>query len=348
LLKAHEVNMTGEELLAAREKLSLSQPAFAKALNDVMSRRYDASKVSRWETGGERIPPAVSEHVVFLVNRHATAKANKAATIVAVANQKGGVGKTVTAINLAYVLAAKGYDALLIDADTQSNATVHTGVDKSTLLDLDRGGQTLYHALRRSGLPLASVVRPTHVPGLHLVPAGMSLAAADTELANDLDGQHVLKDSLSPLRSAYDFIIIDCAPNLGFVTINALAAADYVLIPSQAEPHSMLGIENVITTITKIRRRINPDLKVLGIVPTMVDLRTAQAKASLKDLEDEWGSTTMIFPLIPRATVYGEAAAAQEITLRGDPKAAGAKTFAAIAKQLIAINASAREVEQHG
>ena len=333
--------MTGDELRALRERRGQTQPEFAAWLNGLMGRRYDKQKISRWETERERVPRDVSGilHIAALV-RPEPLPFRRAVTV-AVALQKGGTAKTATSVNLAYVLARAGNRVLLVDADSQGNATVHVGISQQDVVRLSRESRTHYHALTGKA-SLASVILATEVAGLEVVPASIALSAAEAELYHDPTGITTMAEMLAAVWSDYDFVIIDCAPALGMITSNALVAADYLLIPCQTEAHAILGLEQLSETIAKIRRRANPALEVLGIVPTMYSARQSQDRASLEDMKALWGRHLPMFEPIPRSTVYSQAAAANAITLAGDPGAPGMETFIAIAARLMDIAARPR------
>ena len=328
--------MTGDELRALREKRGLAQPEFAAWLNGLTGRRYDKQKISRWETERERVPRDIDGILkIAALVRDEPLPCRKAITV-AVALQKGGTAKTATCVNLAYVLASAGNRVLLVDADSQSNATAHVGVSQQEVVRLSRDGRTHYHALTGKAV-LSDVILTTAVPGLDLVPSSIALSAAEAELYHEPTGITVMAEMLSAVRADYDFVIIDCAPALGMITSNALVAADYLLIPCQTEAHAILGLDQLSETIAKIRRRTNPALQILGIVPTMYTARQSQDRASLEDMKAVWGGQVPIFEPIPRSTVYSQAAAANTITLAGDPGAPGMETFVAIAARLIEI-----------
>lgn len=335
--------MTGEELRALRERLGKTQPEFAVWLNDLLSRRYDKQKVSRWETDREKVPRDVAGTLAIAALGLDRPQRHGPAVTVAVALQKGGTAKTATSVNLSYVLARAGNRVLLVDADSQGNATVHVGVTKERMVELTKQGRTHYHALTGK-TPLTDVILHTDVPGLDLVPSSIALAAAEADLYHEPTGIGAMADMLSSARADYDFIVIDCAPALGMVTSNALAAAQLLLIPCQTEAHAILGLEHLLETVAKIRRRSNPDLRFLGIVPTMYTARQSQDRASLDELHSQWGAQIPLFEPIPRSTVYSQASAANMITLAGDPGAPGLETFVAIADSLM-VTAGLREVQ---
>ena len=333
--------MTGEELRALRESRGQTQLEFAAWLNGLMGRRYDKQKISRWETERERVPRDVAGILSIVALTRAAPLPSRRAVTVAVALQKGGTAKTATSVNLAYVLARAGNRVLLVDADSQGNATVHVGISQQDVVRLSREGRTHYHALTGKA-SLADVILPTEVEGLRVVPASIALSAAEAELYHDPTGISAMSEMLAVVRADYDFVIIDCAPALGMITSSALVAADYLLIPCQTEAHAILGLEQLSETIAKIRRRANPSLEILGIVPTMYSARQSQDRASLDDMKALWGQQLPMFEPIPRSTVYSQAAAANVITLAGDPGAPGMETFIAIAARLMDIAARPR------
>lgn len=328
--------MTGDALRALRERLGKTQPEFATWLNELLSRRYDKQKVSRWETDREKVPKDVAGALSIAALGLGRPDRCGPALTVAVALQKGGTAKTATSINLAYVLARASNRVLLVDADSQGNATAHVGIPGNRVVELTRQGRTHYHALTGK-TPLRDVILSTGVPNLDIVPASIALAAAEADLYHEPTGIGAMAEMLAGVKADYDFIVIDCAPALGMVTSTALAAAQQLVIPCQTEAHAILGLEHLTETITKIRRRSNPNLQILGIVPTMFTARLGQDKASLDDLHVQWGAKIKMFEPIPRSTVYSQAAAANVITLAGDPGAPGVETFVALAARLMEV-----------
>lgn len=199
--------------------------------------------------------------------------------IIAIANQKGGVGKTTTAVNLAATLAELGKRVLLVDSDPQGNATVGLGVDRRRL------AISIYDVLIK-GARLQEAVRSTPVPGLDLVPATIDLAGAEIELVNQISRENRLKKAIHPVREDYDFILVDCPPSLGLLTINALTAAHSVLVPIQCEYYALEGVSLLHNTIHLVREALNPELELEGVLLTMYDGRTnlsAQVAESVKD-----------------------------------------------------------------
>jgi len=332
--------MQGDELKSLRERRGENQQEFAAWLNGQLGRKYDKQRISRWELGAERVPQAVA--AMLHESAEALPARPKNAVVVSVANQKGGVAKTASAVNIAYLLSQTGAAVLLVDADPQSNATMHVGLAPQ-LLDLDRQQRTLFHVLK--GVPAASAVHATDYAGLSVLPASVSLADADIELASPLMGQQVLREKFDEIRDAFDFIVVDCAPNLGMVTINALAAADFLLVPVQTEAHSLIGVQRLFHTVDLLRRRANLRLDVLGLLPTLYSAGNSQDRETLADIERSYAAKVPIFPPVPRRTVYAKAAAAGVITLAGDPSAPGHESYKAVRDAI--LEAAKRREARH-
>ena len=250
------------------------------------------------------------------------------ARVIAVANQKGGVGKTTTAINLSASIALAEKPILLIDADPQGNTTTGIGFQK------DPSRRTLYHALSL-GEPLSTVIIKTQVEGLDLIPSDRNLAGAAIELATAENREHRLKELIQQIRSDYAFIIVDCPPTLDLITLNVLVASDSVLVPIQCEYLALEGVSELLDTLMRIRRTLNPDLAVEGIVLTMYDDRTTLSRQVSADLRSFFG-TQVFESVIPRNVRLAEAPSHGKPIMFYDIHSKGAEAYIQLAKEVIA------------
>ena len=248
-------------------------------------------------------------------------------TIYAIANQKGGVGKTTTAVNLAACVAEAGYETLLVDIDPQSNATLGLGIDKHIK-------PTVYDALV-GDLDLADTVVDSGIEHLGVIPAGPGLAGATIELPRLVGSEHRLRDALTSLRDRYAFVFLDCPPSLGPLTVNALVAADRVIVPVQAEYFALEGLAGLLDTLSLVQRELNPRLAVAGMLLTMYDGRTRLAQDVEREVREHFPA--LVFEtVIPRNVRIGESPSFGKPVIHYDPHSAGADAYFELAKEVAA------------
>jgi len=248
-------------------------------------------------------------------------------TVISVVNQKGGVGKTTTAVNLAAYLGKRSQKTLLIDADPQGNATSGLGFAKK---DQEK---TTYDVMINE-LPLMEAVQSTEYRNLSLCPANIELTGAEIELISVPEREKVLAKAVSPIRNQFDYILIDCPPSLGLMTINALTASDSILIPIQAEYHALEGLEQLIGTYSLVKNSSNPELEVLGIVITMFDTRTQLAHQVEAEVREHFPEQ-VFKTVIPRNVRLSEAPSYGKPILAYDKWSRGARAYDSLAKEII-------------
>ncbi|MHB1611804.1 MAG: ParA family protein [Sulfobacillus sp.] len=247
--------------------------------------------------------------------------------VIAVANQKGGVGKTTTVINLAAYLADAGKRVLAVDIDPQGNTTTGLGIDKSVI------EESMYDALLGDAQIMDALV-PTDIVGLHLVPATIDLAGAEVELAHMDHRETLLKGRLASIRDRYDYVFIDCPPSLGLLTINALTASDAVMIPIQCEFFALEGLSQLLSTIELVKERLNPQLQLEGVVLTMFDGRTNLASQVAEEVRAHFRSK-VYKAVIPRTVRLSEAPSHGLPIMRYDPKSRGADGYRLLAEEVV-------------
>jgi chromosome partitioning protein len=247
--------------------------------------------------------------------------------IIAVANQKGGVGKTTTAVNLSAALGSQGCRVLLVDTDPQGNATSGLGIAVA-------GDEATIYETLIDGLAADEAIRPTEVPGLEVLPADNRLAGADLELVSVFRREYVLSQALKPVVGRYQYLIIDCPPSLGLLTLNALTAAHSVLVPIQCEYYALEGLGRLLETVERIRESLNPNLGIEGILLTMFDSRLNLSMQVAEEARQFFGNR-VYRTMIPRNVRVGEAPSFGKPVTTYDPSCIGAASYFDLAKEIM-------------
>ena len=247
--------------------------------------------------------------------------------VIAIINQKGGVGKSTTAINLSAALGEMGKQVLLIDLDPQGNSSSGLGVEKN------RVSRCIYDALLND-IPLTDIIIPDVSKGLDVVPATINLACAEVELVSEMARENRLKDAIGPMRGRYDYVFIDCPPSLGLLTINALVAADKLLIPIQCEFYALEGVTKLLDSMKRVKSRLNPSLDIYGVLLTMSDNRTTLSRQVSDEVRRFFGK--IVFETsIPRTVKLSEAPSFGQPITQYDPTGKGAQSYIDLAKEVI-------------
>jgi len=247
--------------------------------------------------------------------------------IIALVNQKGGVGKSTTAVNLGAALAVRGQRVLVVDSDPQGNTTTGFGIDKGRI------ERDVYDVLMQQAT-IAEVIQPSEIEGLDVVPATINLAGAEIELVSGLSRETRMRSALAPIADTYDFTLIDCPPSLGLLTINALTAAREIIIPVQAEYYALEGLSQLTNVVRRVREALNPTLHVSGVLVTMFDGRTRLAMEVLDELE-RYFPEQMFKTQIPRNIRLSEAPSFGKPVILFDIKSRGAQAYISLAKEML-------------
>jgi chromosome partitioning protein len=250
--------------------------------------------------------------------------------IIAIVNQKGGVGKTTTAINLSACIAERGYKVLLIDVDPQGNSTSGLGIEKSQL------SQSIYDVMI-NGVNARQAVCRTMIDTLDIIPANIDLVGAEVELVPRMAREQILKAALKSIRNDYDYIFMDCPPSLGLITVNALTAADKILVPIQCEYYALEGLSQLINTVKLVKTNLNPNLEVEGVVLTMFDSRTNLSAQVVEEVKKYFRSK-VYQTVIPRNVRLGEAPSFGLPIIRYDASCLGTQCYNELAEEVISYN----------
>ena len=270
------------------------------------------------------------------------------AKIISIANQKGGVGKTTTAINLAASLAVLEYKTLLVDGDPQANSTTGNGFDLKNI-------QVSLYDCMVNETPVSQAVLETETPNLYLLPSHLDLVGAEIELINHPNREHIIKNAIQTVKDDYDFIIIDCSPSLGLITVNALTAAESVVIPVQCEYFALEGLGKLLNTIKIVQTRINTGLQIEGILMTMYDGRLRLSNQVVEEIKNHFGDT-VFNTIIHRNTRLGEAPSFGKPAIMYDTESTGAVNYLNLAKEILQKNNLTKiknedkifEIDEHG
>lgn len=249
------------------------------------------------------------------------------ATVISIVNQKGGVGKTTTTVSLSAYIGKKRKKVLMIDLDPQGNATSGLGIDKGKIEN------STYDALVNE-TPISEAILPSTAKNVDICPTNINLAGAEVELVSAMSREMILKNAIAEVKDNYDYIFIDCPPSLGLLTINALTASDEIIVPIQGEYYALEGLTQLIDTINIVKKKLNPNISILGVVLTMFDRRTQLTRQVKEEVENYFGDK-VFKTLIPRNVRLAEAPSHGEAIADYDPNSKGGKAYEELAKEVI-------------
>lgn len=273
----------------------------------------------------------MSDLMKFNRSLHKTTKeATKLGKIISIANQKGGVGKTTTSVNLSTLLAKRGKKVLLIDADPQGNATSGVGMDKNVEL-------SVYDMLIIDEVESKDIIQKTEIKNLYICPSNINLAGAEVELVSMMSREYRMKEKLEQIKSDFDYIIIDCPPSLGLITLNSFTASNSVLIPVQCEYYALEGLGQLINTINLVKKHLNTELEIEGALLTMYDIRTNLSNQVVKEV-NKYFENKVYKTVIPRNVKLSEAPSYGMPISIYDPRSKGAKSYDKLVKEFLKNN----------
>ena len=273
----------------------------------------------------------MSDLMKFNTSLHKTTKeATKLGKIISIANQKGGVGKTTTSVNLSTLLAKRGKKVLLIDADPQGNATSGVGMDKNVEL-------SVYDMLISDEVESKDIIQKTEIKNLYICPSNINLAGAEVELVSMMSREYRMKEKLEQIKSDFDYIIIDCPPSLGLITLNSFTASNSVLIPVQCEYYALEGLGQLINTINLVKKHLNTELEIEGALLTMYDIRTNLSNQVVKEV-NKYFENKVYKTVIPRNVKLSEAPSYGMPISIYDPRSKGAKSYDKLVKEFLKNN----------
>ncbi|HYE51107.1 MAG TPA: AAA family ATPase [Azospirillaceae bacterium] len=321
--------MTVDLMKQLRDARGWSQQDLADWLNTSLARKYDRHRISRWETAGERVPQDVEDLVRQELGHSHPPRPDRPARIIGFANFKGGVGKTTTAVNVAAHLAEIGQRVLLVDCDPQYNATkILFAIEAQD--EIFRRGATLLNAIEEDR-PLADVITPAW--GIDVIPSHIKLMRL--EARNEAGAEYIFREKLEPLLRRYDWIILDAPPNPGKLTAMVLTAAHGLVIPVRTEPLDHSGIELILDEIRQVQRRLNPALKLLGVLPNHFDARKTVDQLLLDTIRARDPRDFTVYEPIPYDSCFGKASMLNEPVVRTSRRSNGAKALMALSRRLL-------------